>query len=154
MANNPKNIFSSKANVLKFLEHSTKKFNIEQLMFFTVTEWKNDQIKIITEEHKGGNAARNKGFSESEGKYIKFLDSDDLLEPGILTAQYEQLESTGTDVSYGDWEYLCEHDDSMNGGRPPDTSRPRNREAGLVTGYDTYIGKDYGVWGLCGPRGA
>ena len=35
------NIFTSKANVLKFLEKKVKNANIEKILYFTVEDWKN-----------------------------------------------------------------------------------------------------------------
>jgi|TARA_B110000908_G_scaffold170129_1_gene228826 glycosyltransferase involved in cell wall biosynthesis len=35
-------------------------------------------LKIIEQENKGGNAARNNGIKNSSGEFIAFLDSDDL----------------------------------------------------------------------------
>jgi glycosyltransferase involved in cell wall biosynthesis len=75
----------------------------------------NGRIVLLTQENQGAPAARNRGFAESSGRYVKFLDSDDLLEPGIIKEQYEHLESTGADVSYGDWRYFGDPGDARNG---------------------------------------
>lgn len=42
---------------------------------------------------KGANACRNYGFSMAEGKFIKFLDSDDLMIKGSLNIQYDYLKN-------------------------------------------------------------
>lgn len=42
---------------------------------------------------KGANSCRNFGFVKAKGKYIKFLDSDDLLLPDCLAKQIAVLES-------------------------------------------------------------
>lgn len=42
---------------------------------------------------KGANSCRNFGFSKSEGEFIKFLDSDDLLTPDCLEKQVAILKS-------------------------------------------------------------
>jgi glutamine kinase len=47
MGHTQKNIFTSKAHVLEFLQTSTKKSSIEQLMYFTIKDWKNDQKSIL-----------------------------------------------------------------------------------------------------------
>ncbi len=50
-------------------------------------------ITILKKENGGVSSARNKGIKNAQGKYIAFLDSDDLWLPGILQAQVEYLES-------------------------------------------------------------
>ncbi len=42
---------------------------------------------------KGANACRNYGFSKAEGKFVKFLDSDDLMIKGSLSIQYDYLKN-------------------------------------------------------------
>jgi len=48
-------------------------------------------IRYIFQEHQGVSAARNRGIAESKGKYIAFLDSDDLFEPEKLEIQVEYM---------------------------------------------------------------
>ncbi len=43
-------------------------------------------IKLLSIEHKGVSAARNKGIDAAEGDYIRFLDSDDLIPEGSMAA--------------------------------------------------------------------
>ena len=40
---------------------------------------KDQRIKIILQENQGASAARNNAYKHSQGKYIQYLDSDDLL---------------------------------------------------------------------------
>ncbi|MCF7844291.1 MAG: glycosyltransferase [Kiritimatiellales bacterium] len=62
-------------------------------------------VRQIYQEHKGAAAARNLGLSEAKGTYIKFLDSDDLLNPESLCKQVVELEKSNADVSVGKWKY-------------------------------------------------
>jgi len=52
-----------------------------------------DRIKVIKQENKGVSSARNRGIASSSGRYIAFLDSDDLWLPGKLSAQLAFFES-------------------------------------------------------------
>ncbi|MEO1178157.1 MAG: glycosyltransferase family A protein [Pseudomonadota bacterium] len=43
--------------------------------------------RFESQDHKGGNAARNLGIAKAEGAHIAFLDSDDLWKPEKITTQ-------------------------------------------------------------------
>ncbi len=43
------------------------------------------RIKYYFQENRGVSAARNKGLAESKGDFVIFLDSDDLLLPGLIS---------------------------------------------------------------------
>lgn len=60
---------------------------------------KDKRIKLLKQEHKGVSAARNLGIEASEGKYLFFLDSDDLIHPQLLELLYKLLEEKQTDIA-------------------------------------------------------
>lgn len=55
-------------------------------------------------ENKGPGHARNRGFRESTGKWIAFLDADDRLYPHKLSSQVELLQQNGVDAVISDFE--------------------------------------------------
>jgi glycosyltransferase involved in cell wall biosynthesis len=66
------------------------------------------RVKLISQINSGSSAARNRGLDEAHGKYIRFLDSDDWLLPGVNSLQVKHLESSGADICFGDWREACD----------------------------------------------
>lgn len=61
---------------------------------------KNDKrIKIINQRNLGVSAARNKGFYNSMGEYISFIDSDDLIESDMISNLVGLLDNSDYDVA-------------------------------------------------------
>ena len=61
-------------------------------------------VRLIRIEHAGPSRARNVGTKAASGRFIQYLDCDDLLAPGKLKAQLEALAESGTSVAYGNWQ--------------------------------------------------
>lgn len=69
------------------------------------------KVRLIRQEQSGPSRARNAGTEASLGRFLQYLDVDDLLAPGKLKAQLQQLEETCADVAYGGWEeQICQPD--------------------------------------------
>jgi len=49
-------------------------------------------VKIISQENRGGPAARNKALSYAQGDFIQWLDHDDLLAPDKISQQLEYVD--------------------------------------------------------------
>ncbi len=54
-------------------------------------QFESDCVCVVTQENQGAAAARNKAFSISQGDYIQWLDSDDLLAPDKIGRQMAAL---------------------------------------------------------------
>ena len=57
-----------------------------------------DKIQVYHQENAGISAARNRGISLAEGKYIAFIDSDDSIEPQFCQVLIEKIESDELDM--------------------------------------------------------
>lgn len=65
---------------------------------------KNEKIKIIRhEKNKGLSGARNTGIKHAQGKYILFVDSDDVLANNALEILYNAINEQEMDVVYFDF---------------------------------------------------
>ncbi len=70
-------------------------------------------IKIFKNPNKGGNSARNFGFSQSSGDYIQWLDADDYLLDGKFEQQIDKFKEQNADIVYSDW-YIDFYENKTN----------------------------------------
>lgn len=59
-----------------------------------------ENILFLEQENSGQSAARNKGVQLAKGRYLCFVDSDDHLLDGVLSAAYEEAEKERLEILY------------------------------------------------------
>ena len=59
-----------------------------------------ERVIVINKEHKGVSAARNTGIKMAAGKYIYFMDSDDLIDSNALSRLVERAEKDSLDITF------------------------------------------------------
>lgn len=57
------------------------------------------RVKVIYQENRGQAAARNKGIDNSSGRYIGFMDNDDIISPDMFEILVSNIETTQADIS-------------------------------------------------------
>ncbi|MBW4665550.1 MAG: glycosyltransferase [Chroococcus sp. CMT-3BRIN-NPC107] len=85
----------------------------------TTSEWicnlKDERLATVLQTNQGVSVARNKGIAVSSGKYVAFLDSDDLWEPTKLEKQVQCLEKN-PDVGFvNTWIKTIDEQDNILG---------------------------------------
>ncbi|HEY4246545.1 MAG TPA: glycosyltransferase family 2 protein [Lacunisphaera sp.] len=65
-------------------------------------EWLQTQPDLVAvkQNNQGQTWAINRATRDATGRYVRFLDSDDYLLPGIIDRQFAAAESSGADVTY------------------------------------------------------
>lgn len=58
---------------------------------------KDTRIKYYRKENEGAAIARNYGIEKATGKYITFVDSDDWIDPHLVSALYNKIQIQGSD---------------------------------------------------------
>jgi glycosyltransferase involved in cell wall biosynthesis len=66
------------------------------------------RIKSEFSSNRGASAARNLGTELAKGKFIQYLDADDILRPDALEKRVNALVNSNADVAYSDWQRLEE----------------------------------------------
>jgi len=59
---------------------------------------KDSRIKVIHTARQGVSAARNACIDAAEGRYLAFVDADDILEPDYLKGLFDKAEESGADI--------------------------------------------------------
>jgi glycosyltransferase involved in cell wall biosynthesis len=70
------------------------------------------KLKYVTQENQGLSGARNTGINEAVGRYIMFVDSDDLLEENAIESMMKSLEKNDADIVIGSYYMFSENQDN------------------------------------------
>ena len=62
---------------------------------------KDERFNFLTQENQFAGVARNRGLEIAKGKYLSFLDADDLFEPIMLEVMYNKSEEDMADICIG-----------------------------------------------------
>ena len=68
----------------------------------------NDNIKIIHKQNEGVAKTRNKGIELAEGKYVAFIDCDDMVMPNYIETLLDAIDKYDTDIINFNWYDLTE----------------------------------------------
>lgn len=60
---------------------------------------KDGRVQVVEAKHKNAGAARNIGYSRSKGKYLLFLDADDVFAPNMIQVLRDALVTYQADVA-------------------------------------------------------
>jgi len=87
-----------------------------------------DGLRVIGQKNQGQAVARNVGIRHARGRYLAFLDADDMAEPGMYATLVGLAEDEWLDIAMGNaWNF--------NEGRKPDTLVYRDvPDTGVITG--------------------
>lgn len=62
-----------------------------------------DNLHIIHQENHGVSYSRNKGLEKAQGKYIAFIDSDDMVMPNYIDTLLELINTRDEEIIYFNW---------------------------------------------------
>ena len=114
----------------------------------------NENIKIVRhKQNQGLGFARNTGVKYARGKYIYFLDSDDLILPNTLAKLYEAAEKSNADVVHMTkwYETIPDNVDERRELRVNVKTEPDWKEGYLNTDLLQRLSihwKDYNTWSM------
>lgn len=74
---------------------------------------RDSRIRLIQQANGGAASARNRALQEAQGRYIVFLDSDDLWDADFLDRQIAFLKQSGTPIVYGSYRRVNERGEEI-----------------------------------------
>lgn len=97
-----------------------------------------DKVHLVTQQNKGSGAARNLGIQHAHGKYIAFLDADDVWHKNKTSLQLDALRRSGYKMAYSS--FIRWHPDAQGRYAVPNSlfgtpRHPDTTSARIVTGW-------------------
>ena len=82
-----------------------------------ISQFNDFRVKVFSYPNSGGNISRNRGIQVASGKFLSFLDADDLWTVDKLQRQLQTLqENTDVKVAYSWTDYIDENDNFLLSG--------------------------------------
>lgn len=78
---------------------------------------KNNRVIVYHKENGGLSDARNYGLNKSQGKYIVFVDSDDMISKTMISILYKELVQNRGDIAVCDLAHFIDGDSPRYGGK-------------------------------------
>lgn len=69
---------------------------------------RDSRLRVISQNNAGLSAARNTGIAHARGRWLAFVDSDDMLAPGHLAALYKRAQKGDCDIVGSLWRCMSE----------------------------------------------
>lgn len=79
-----------------------------------IRSFQNAGVKLISQKNSGASKARNTGLAHATGKYIQFLDADDLLSPDKIASAMEGLNGSEEYLALCHTVYFNDGDDPFS----------------------------------------
>ncbi len=89
------------------------------------------RVSSISQTNHGPSVARNKGFAKAVGRYVIFLDADDMYEPTLIESLYRVAEEGNLDVAVAKFDIYNDGSDKYT--TPPDEPHASIFASGRVT---------------------
>lgn len=68
---------------------------------------------LISQKNAGVSVARNEGLKRATGEYVLFVDSDDWIEPDMVSVLVDNIQRTGSDISCCQYDKMVRSDIGM-----------------------------------------
>lgn len=91
------------------------------------------RVVVHRQLNTGIAGARNAGLSIAQGKYVKFLDADDLITPGSINLQINEMNAKGTHADVGGYRVISDSMEVLAESIGPIAELPRSSDGRLDT---------------------